>query len=454
MSERVTAVDLPRRRLWPLALATVSDLGLLAALLGAGVAAVTLLRAVQSNGFYWADDYVHLLISRSVPGDPSAVLDVWGRPLMTLTYLPASFLGHGAVRLTSLVLLLATATLCWDIARRRGIPAAPTAALFLLVQPLTVRLGFAALPESVFSFVLALALWLEASGRTDRAALVVSLLPLARLEGLLVVLIWGGYLLSRRRQRELPLLAIGMASWALLALGTFGDPLWLFHHSPYGVFRNPFHAHAGWTWLPRVWPKVFGPVVGVLSLAAFVRPRRFERIDAWLVVAFAVFFILIWGVPLLGSVPTGVYLVDLSVPLALCACRALASVRAPVAHALVLAAAAAAIVTIAPLRLSDEDAAAHQLAERMAASHLRVDLVSYPSYAWFAEQLDPARAGAFLSGETLRSAIEHAAPGSRLVWDPLAGANAASSRELRSWGYSPELDRGQLVVWVRRSQSG
>src|SRR5262249_61959166 len=75
-----------------------------------------LIRAVASRGFYWGDDYAHLQISRLAWREPRWILDVWGRPLMTLAYMPAAPFGDGVVRATSLALLALTAVGCTSIA--------------------------------------------------------------------------------------------------------------------------------------------------------------------------------------------------------------------------------------------------------------------------------------------------------------------------------------------------
>ncbi len=466
-----------------------------------GVATALVIRAAQSQGYLWADDYVHLLISKSVPADPRVVLDVWGRPLMTLAYVPAALTGEWAVRLTSLLLLFGTATSCWAIARDRGAAAAPIAALFLLAQPLTATLGFSALPATVFSFVLGVALWLRGRQRPAEAALVASLLPLARLEGFLVLLVWGLGLARERRWRLAPALLAGTAAWALIAANIFGDPLWLPHHNPYWLVGTS--QPAGWTFLAHAWSSVFGPVVGGLALVAFARPRSGEPLIAHITVAFTLFFFLAWGLEAFGLIPNGTYLVDASVPVALMAHQGLVSAwkgerlalagavgvlllalaadllspgaanlvqlavvgvmvtwaslrleRRAIAlglSALVGLAALWAAVQVRPLPLEGEPLLARQLAERLAAAHERVDVFSQPAFAWYAWELDARLGDRFLSGSLLRVAIESAPVGTRVVWDTEQAAPYASEAEMHGWGYRQETAVDQITVWVRMS---
>jgi hypothetical protein len=198
-----------RERTWETRWLVTLILGMIV-LLGIGLVA----RAAASRGFYWADDYQHLQISRLALKDPSWILDVWGRPLMTLAYMPAAPWGDGAVRATSLVFPAITAAACAGIARRLDMSIAPAAALLLIAQPLTATIGYSALPATIFSLVLAIALWLRVAGHHVAAVLVVSFLPLARLEGLLVLGVWALVLAWERRVWLYPFLCVGVALWA------------------------------------------------------------------------------------------------------------------------------------------------------------------------------------------------------------------------------------------------
>lgn len=138
-------------------------------------------------------------------------------------------------RTTSLAVLFSSAAL---IARRRSAPLPLAAALFLVAQPLAARLGYSALPGTVFSFVLALAFWLRSAQRPAAAACVASLLPLARVEGVVVLVVWALVMLGQRAIRNGLLLAAGTVARALASALVSGDLLWLWHHNPHGLLGS------------------------------------------------------------------------------------------------------------------------------------------------------------------------------------------------------------------------
>jgi hypothetical protein len=280
------------------------------------MAVVLVLRAVASKGYYWADDYGHLEISRSAWSHPTWLLDVWGRPLMTLVYMPGAPLGDAAVRATSLVVFALTAVLCVAVARRRNVPFPVIAACLLVAQPLAARVAFSALPYTVFSLVVAGALWLRTTGRHRAAALTVSVLPLARLEGLVVVAVWAVVVVRERRWRDLPLLATGMAAWAAAGALVHGDLLWLLHANPYGITVSRY-GPAGWDYFLRAFPIAVGPIMAGLLIAAVACRRATDVMIDAIAVALVAFYTAAWGLGWFQTDSVPVYLATASVPFAL-----------------------------------------------------------------------------------------------------------------------------------------
>lgn len=455
-------------------------------------------RAAISDGFYSLDDYTHLLISREVLDRPILLIDVWGRPLMTLVYLPATVVGgDGAVRVTSLVILLVTAGLCAGTAKARGLPAAPAAAVLLLAQPLTAATGFAAVPVTVFSLVLAAALYLQATGRHRSAALVAALLPLARLEGILVLAVWAFFLVRSGRVRLVPLLGVGMVAWALCGFAYSGDVLWLAHQNPYGVLGSRYDR-AGWGYAFGAVPKAMGLGAG-LTIASFVWRRRVDPLVAALAVALFVFYTVAWGLPAFQIGPDVVYILGASVPFALCAHGALVALaerrsssrRLAFAVALLVAVLAVpssavedvpamafvmftlgllaagwlalrvrrswrhlgagavlaglVLVSLAftkALPLQGSSAASRRLVEQGLADE--VDVYSQPAFGWYSklpwsyERMEPRPLPA----------------GSVVLWDANVGGQVATESRMREWGYVPVWEHGEgtnkLVLFERR----
>jgi hypothetical protein len=282
------------------------------------VVAVVVLRATGSHGYYWADDYAHLLYSRIASHDWHAMLDVWARPLMTIVYIPAALVGESLSRITSLLLLMVSCTLVAVTARRWGLAHPLLGALLLLAQPLPAMIGFSVLPQTVFSTLLAGAFALRASGHHAASALVISFLPLARLEGIAVLAIWAVVLVIERRYRVVPLLVCGLVLWALCGAIVYSDPLWLYKANPYGLLGSRYGA-AGLGYGFLALPSAAGAVIIACALAAIPRLRRIDPALYLTAGGLFAFYVAAWTLPAFQSIATPVYLVCLSVPVALLA---------------------------------------------------------------------------------------------------------------------------------------
>jgi hypothetical protein len=264
--------------------------------------------------------------------------------------MPAAPFGDPVVRATSLLMFAVTALLCVSIARHRNVRFPVLAGTLLVVQPLAGRLAFAALPYTVFSLVLAIAFWLRATGRHRAAALTASLLPLARLDGLVAAAAWAAVAARERRWRDVPLFGAGMVGWAAVGALVHGDLLWIVDANPYGVTSSRYGS-AGWNYVLHAFPIAAGPVVGGLVIAALAvrhrdRDNGDNRADRSLTVAVAAslvgFYVLTWGLGWFqtGSVP--VYLVTASVPFALIAHSVVVALATPRARLRLAGVAAAA----------------------------------------------------------------------------------------------------------------
>lgn len=457
-------------------------------------------RATQATGFYWLDDYGHVLMSRAAWHHQSVLLNFWGRPLMTLAYMPASLGPEILVRLTTVLLTTASAGCCWLIARREGRYAAPAAALFVLAQPLTTTLGYSALTETVFSFVLAAALLLRAYERPVLAALVLSLLPLARTEGAVVLVIWAFVLAYERRFQLIPLLGIGVFIWAAAGAAVYGDPLWILHANPYGGLGSSYGA-AGWGYLFQNVVPAFGVVI-VLALGVFVcRPLTDWLVPALMCSLFA-FYFAAWGLPAFDTIGSPVYLVSVSVPVALCASATLdtmisrrrpryaflglplvvgilgrstemlvpslalvaifvilprLSLRVVWAGALVgvVASLGLGLYRSNPLRLSGGPLLAKQLANQLGPAASRVSTSTTPAFAWYAPTFDWFRRAANQQPASSWSIVRHLPARAEIVWDSNVGAHLFGPRKVEQLGFRIEerryaADGESLILFVRR----
>jgi hypothetical protein len=214
-------------------------------------AGIALLAMIRSPGAYHDDDLDHYYMAKAALSQPHFLVDAWGRPGFTILYaLPAQF-GWNAVRLTTIVLSLATLVMTWRAARALDAERPGAWAGLAGWQPLFLLLSFSALTEPLAALLIAVVLYAQAAGRPRLAAVAAGLLPLVRLELGVVALLVVGWVLTTRRNawRELAWIPLPVVLWGIAGGLIHGDPGWLpgtiFGSSrplnssgPVGYFRN------------------------------------------------------------------------------------------------------------------------------------------------------------------------------------------------------------------------
>lgn len=231
-----------------------------------------------ARGIYNDDDIGHYLLARDAVKDPALFLSVWGRPLFTLVYALPAQIGFAAVRLVS-ALITALAVVATGVAGARLGRQPALAAGLLGTMPFVLLLSYSSLTEPLCALVVASALAFWFSGRPGRAFLLAALVPLARLELILLVGIWGGIWLVRKRDRRILGLVpfSGIAGWALAGAMVHGDLLWL----PEQIFtggENLYGQTDFWHY-PRGLIYVIGPVAFLFVLVDLVERAARRRID-------------------------------------------------------------------------------------------------------------------------------------------------------------------------------
>ena len=244
-----------------------------------------------------ADGATHFLQARWAwaAGHRSLLVDVWGRPLFTVTYSLAASLGYRAAKLFTVIVALACAWETWRVAKLLNFGRAALVIPLLFLQPTFLGVTPETMTEPLFGLVFILALRLYLEDRVRAGALVASLLPLARPEGPFLVALWGVWILLDRRLspqwwRRIPItfyLAFGMLLWWLVALAITHDPLWIRHNAPWKL-TSPTASHGSfWNYWNMRW-EILGPVlwrvVVVGMLALLVQRRALKVVSAVLVI--------------------------------------------------------------------------------------------------------------------------------------------------------------------------
>jgi hypothetical protein len=211
-------------------------------------------------GAFSDDDLSHYMLARYSWVHPRLFVNMWGRPAYTFLASPFAQFGFQTVRLFNILISVLSCYLAYQIARTLGISRPWLAAAFTAVQPLFLLLSGGALTEPLFSALLAASVLFYLRDEFFKSALCMSVLPLARLEGVLFLAIWPFLLFARGQWKPaasllvIPLLVNGAGFLVT------GEPLYLWRYFPYGTGGGLSLRAQPWAYA-AAWPTVTGPAL-------------------------------------------------------------------------------------------------------------------------------------------------------------------------------------------------
>lgn len=184
--------------------------------------------AVLTDGIGVSGDSLwHFFYAQDSWQHPEYFFHHWAKPWFTLLASPFAQLGFQGIKLFNVLVSIIAALLAWKTAQRLGMRNSVLAAVLVLSTPMLLTLTGTGLTEPLFACWLILAVYLAASERFLLSALVLSLLPFVRSEGLIFIGVFALYFVMKRQYKALPLLLAG--------------------HVAYGIAGLPFHESMWWT---------------------------------------------------------------------------------------------------------------------------------------------------------------------------------------------------------------
>ncbi len=230
--------------------------------------------AWNSKGFREADEVSHLGYAKWAHQDLRYVVDIWGRPLVTLLWWIGAQFGPFFARLTTVLVAVSAAfaarRLVQSVRAVRHLDSADLAVACTLGLPLVSEQAASLLTEIVFASLLGWAFVFAREGRLRLAALSFGFLPLARPEGFWIGPLVACWLLQSKSIATVPpfsgsrwslvgLLAIPIAAWWWLGVAAYAEPDWFI------------------TWWPRNWAasSIYGhghPLLFAAFLVSVVTP--------------------------------------------------------------------------------------------------------------------------------------------------------------------------------------
>jgi hypothetical protein len=232
------------------------------------------------------DGIAHYSIARQSWVESFYFLDHWGKPLFTLLSSPFAQAGFQSFVVFNLLIFTATCLVVFAIFRKLNVATAyyfffP---LLLICVPDYSYCILGGMTEPLFGLLLTAAVYAAFCQRWIVFAIVVSFTPFARSEGMFVVVLALGLLLTvgmseyrsasdytiprkkiLRIYSTIPFLATGFIIYAIAGWWLIDMPMWYFENDPYP--EGSIYGNGPWWWYLSTWKNHFGLIT--LALLPF-----------------------------------------------------------------------------------------------------------------------------------------------------------------------------------------
>jgi len=188
------------------------------------------------------DSITHYHFARYAFKYPAFFLHHWGKPLFTILAAPLSQFGYTGAIAFNLVCGLLSAWFTYLIARRMEYKYAWAAIIFTIFTPLYLFTMFTSLTEILFSLVLITAIYLFISKRFIWSAVVISLIPFARTEGMMFIVLFIPALVWMKQYKSLPFLFTGFVLFSFAGWPLYHDLFWFFTRMPYSSSSSALYG--------------------------------------------------------------------------------------------------------------------------------------------------------------------------------------------------------------------
>ncbi|MCC6684471.1 MAG: DUF2029 domain-containing protein [Bacteroidia bacterium] len=214
----------------------------------------------------FGDSICHYLIARGAWKNPVMFLDLWGKPVYTVLSAPFAHLGFTAAKLFNIIVMAVACAFTYHTALKLQLKYAAWVVLFFFFASETIEVTVSAFTEPVFALVLIAGLFYLSGKKPVAGTIILSFLPFARQEGLIILCVLAVYLLASRNYKAIPFMLVGHLVLGAAGWPVFHDFLWTIHQNPYSG-KVDTSGVRNWDYFFVKMYYMFGPVTCYLLLA-------------------------------------------------------------------------------------------------------------------------------------------------------------------------------------------
>jgi hypothetical protein len=227
-----------------------------------------ILSLLSEGGLYGGDSYQHYLFAKYAFAHPENYLDHWGKPLFTLLASPFAYFGFHAMMLFNILICAVASYITLLTAHKLNYANLPLVVVFTIFTPVFILLMFSGLTEAVFSLLLIASVYLFIRKNYIPAAILISLIPFVRSEGLMFIAWFLILFLVKRQYKTIPFLLFGVLFYSVLGGLISGNFIWLITDNPYKASESVYGHGSLFQYVTSV-PSTFGLVVFLFAIIGF-----------------------------------------------------------------------------------------------------------------------------------------------------------------------------------------
>ena len=232
---------------------------------------VLIILQLLSTGFNGETDSItHYQIARYAFKYPELFLNHWGKPLFTILSAPLAQFGYNGAIFFNLLCGLLSAWFAYLIAKRLGFRHAWVAIIFTVFTPVYLFIMYTSLTEILFSQVLIAAVYLFVSKRFIGSAIVISLIPFVRTEGMMYIALFIPVLIWMKQYKSLPFLLTGFILFSIAGWPVHHDLLWFFTKMPYSSTGSELYGSGSFWFYFRKMDHILNYPLIIMSVTGLI----------------------------------------------------------------------------------------------------------------------------------------------------------------------------------------
>jgi hypothetical protein len=223
------------------------------------------------------DSIKHFLFSKYAFDYPEFFFDHWAKPLFVLLSAPFAQFGFKGIIVFNSLCAALIGLYSYRTAVNLKMENPWLVFLFLFFAPLFSALVFSGLTEYLFALFLIIGICLFSANRFIFSLIVISFIPLIRSEGLIIVIVFGGYLLWLKKFKILPFLLTGQLIYSVIGAFFYKDLFWLINEIPYASLKERYGSGSLFDFVHRLNYVIEKPIYLFLVIGSLVAAWQFLK---------------------------------------------------------------------------------------------------------------------------------------------------------------------------------